>query len=145
MVSANDMAPEAQVIRYDGIHCNLLLEQLAPRVVVLRISGTDVGEFAEAPMKALNDWIVRSGPIDFFIDARQVRGASMEVSGEWAAWLNTNKEVLRSVTMLTGSRYIQITADFVRRYAGMQEIMRICTESAVFDSILSEALSANAG
>src|SRR5579872_992003 len=133
MVRAIDMAPQTQVIRYDGIHCNLLLEQLQPRVVVLRISGTDVGEFAEAPMEALNDWIVRSGPIDFFIDAREVRGASMDVSGDWAGWLNNHKEALTSVTMLTGSRYIQITADFVRRYAGMQEIMRICTEPAVFD------------
>ena len=38
-----------QEIRYDGIHCNLIIQRF-PRVVVLRISGSDVGEFGEAPM-----------------------------------------------------------------------------------------------
>jgi len=127
-------------ILYDGIHCNLLIQQFPDRVVVLRISGTDIGEFGEAPMKALNDWVAGSGPIAFFIDARDVRGASIEVSGEWAGWLNTHKAVLRSVTMLTGSRFIQITAEFVRRFASLEGIMRICSEPEVFDGALAEAI-----
>jgi hypothetical protein len=134
------MGTEPGEIRYEGIHCNFHIEQFPNRVVVLRISGTDVGEFGESPMKALNDWVNSAGPVDFFIDARDVRGASMEVSGEWAGWLDTHKEALRSVTMLTGSRYIQITAEFVRRFASLEGIMRICTEAAVFDRSLAEAL-----
>jgi hypothetical protein len=134
------MALKPQEIRYDGIHCNLLLEQSPNRVVLLRISGTDVGEFGDAPMKALNDWVTGSGPIDLFIDARDVRGASIDVSGEWAGWLNAHKEALRTVTMLTGSRFIQITAEFVRRFASLEGIMRICTEPAVFDRALTQAL-----
>ena|SRR6266567_1729012 len=101
------MAAEPQKLRYEGVHCNLAIEQRPNRVVVLRISGTDVGEFGDAPMKALSDWVTGFGPIDFFIDARDVRGASIEVSGEWAGWLDAHKEALRTVTMLTGSRFIQ--------------------------------------
>jgi len=41
--------------------------------------------------------------------------------------------------MLTGSRFIEITAEFVRRFADLQGIMRIGTEPAVFDQILTEA------
>src|SRR5437868_4823049 len=104
------MAPKPRELRYEGIHCNLLIERPSDRVVVLKITGTDVGEFGEAPMKALNDWVTGSGPIDFFIDAREVRGASIDVSGEWASWLGAHKEALRTVTMLTGSRFIQVTA-----------------------------------
>jgi hypothetical protein len=88
----------------------------------------------------LAGWIASSDPIDFFIDARDVRGASIEVSGEWAGWLNAHKELLKSITMLTGSRFIQVTAEFVRRFASLEGIMRICTEPAVFDRVLSEAL-----
>lgn len=130
----------AREIRFNGIHCNLLIEQFPNQVVVLRINGTDVGEFGEAPMKALNAWINGSDPVDFFIDARDVRGASIDVSGEWAGWLSAHREVLKSVTMLTGSRFIQVTAEFVRRFASLEGLMRICTEDGVFDSALAEAL-----
>src|SRR4029077_1009209 len=107
---------------------------------VLRISGSDVGEFGEAPMLALHDWLSEADPVEFFIDARDVRGASIEVSGEWAQWLGKHKMKLRTVTMLTGSRFIQVTAEFVRRFADLEGIMRICTEAEVFDSVLAEAL-----
>src|SRR5581483_4351714 len=114
------MTAKPAPIRYDGIHCNLLIEQLPNQVVVLRISGTDIGEFGDAPMQALNGWLAGSSPVDFFIDARNVRGASIEVSGDWAAWLRLSKDALKSVTMLTGSRFIQVTAEFVRRFAGLE-------------------------
>lgn len=127
-------------IRFDGIHCNLSIERLAVRVVLMRIGGTDVGEFGDAPMKALEEHIADSSPVHLFIDARDVRGASIEVSGEWAAWLSGHKRALTSVTMLTGSRFIQITAEFVRRFASLEGSMRICTDPAVFEQALLEVL-----
>jgi hypothetical protein len=137
------LASEEREIRYDGVHCNLIIQRFLSRVVVLRISGSDVGEFGEAPMKALNDSVTSSGPIDLFIDARDVRGASIDVSGEWARWLSSRKPGLRTITMLTGSRFIEITAAFVRRFASLEGIMRICNDPAVFDFALAEALKAD--
>jgi hypothetical protein len=81
-------------------------------------------------------------PIRFFIDARDVRGASIEVSGEWAAWLRGHRTHLREINMLTGSRFIEVTADFVRRFAALEGVMRIYTEPAAFDAALAEALTA---
>jgi len=129
-----------QEVCYDGLHCSLILQRFLPGVIVLRISGSDIGEFGEAPMNALNGWIASSGPIDFFIDARDVRGASMGVSAEWARWLGAHKPALETVTMLTGSRFIQVTAEFVRRFSDLEGVMRICTEPEVFDSALAKAL-----
>jgi hypothetical protein len=127
-------------LRYEGIHCTLTIQQPAPNVIVLRISGSDVGEFGEAPMKALDGWLTSGSPVQFFIDARDVRGASIEVSGDWAVWLTASRDSLETVTMLTGSRLIQITAEFVRRFAGLQGAMQICTEPAIFDFALAGAL-----
>ena len=79
-------------------------------------------------------------PVQLFIDARDVPGVSIAVSGEWAAWLQAHKSQLRNVSMLTGSRFVEVTADFVRRFAALQGIMRIYTEPAAFDAALSEAL-----
>jgi len=130
------MGPDTQEIRFDGIHCNLAIERLANRVVLVRISGTDIGEFGDAPMRALDDWLNGSSPVHFFIDARDVRGASIEVSGDWANWLSARKPVLESVTMLTGSRFIQITAEFVRRFASLEGSMWICNDALVFEHAL---------
>lgn len=106
--------------------------------MVLKISGTDVGEFGDAPMRALDDAVRGSEGVQLFIDARDVRGASIEVSGDWAGWLNRHRSILGSVTMLTGSRFVQITAEFVRRFASLEGSMRICTDPDVFDQALAE-------
>jgi hypothetical protein len=127
-------------IRFDGVHCSIVLEQLANLVVLLRISGTDTGELGNVPMQALDDWLTTPTPVKLFIDARAVRGASIDVSSEWAGWLSAHRNQLATVTMLTGSRFIQITAEFVRRFADLNGIMWVCTEPEVFDLALSQAL-----
>jgi len=132
-------SPDAKEVRFDGIHCNLTIQRPSARVALMRITGTDVGEFGDAPMKALDDWIDGTFPLDLFIDARDVRGASIEVSGDWAGWLNGRRAALGSVTMLTGSRFIHVTAEFVRRFANLEGCMRICSDPAVFQQALREA------
>jgi len=143
MVGQSLQSEEPREIRYDGIHCNLAIQRLSPGVVVLKISGSDVGEFGDAPMLALNQWLAGAESVQFFIDARDVRGASIDVSGEWARWLRAHKVELSTITMLTGSRFILMTAEFVRRFSALEGVMRICTEPSVFENALAEALQAN--
>lgn len=133
------MAPDTREFRFEGVHCNLAIEKRSHQVVLMKIGGTDVGEFGDAPMKALHDWVQGPSAVDLFIDARDVRGASIEVSGDWAGWLNAHKPFLRSVTMLTGSRFVHVTAEFVRRFASLEGSMRICTDPAVFEQSLLES------
>jgi hypothetical protein len=137
------METEAQrEVQYDGVHCTLIIQKPSPRIVVLRISGTDVGEFGDAPMLELNQYLAVANPIQLFIDAREVRGASIAVSGAWAKWLRSQREHLSEINMLTGSRFIEVTADFVRRFADLQTVMRIYTEAEAFDAALAESLQA---
>jgi hypothetical protein len=131
---------QAEETRFDGIHCDLVIEKPSPGVLVMKIRGTDIGEFRSAPMKALDDCLDHGCPVDLFIDARDVRGASIEVSCDWAGWLNARRAHLRSVTMLTGSRFIQVTAEFVRRFAHLEGSMRICTDPAAFEQALQEVI-----
>jgi hypothetical protein len=41
-----DTSPRSAV-RFDGAHCSIVIERPSPCVVVLRISGRDVGEFGD--------------------------------------------------------------------------------------------------
>jgi hypothetical protein len=122
---------------YEGIHCRLTIERPAPGVLVLRLSGSDVGEFGDAPMKALDQDLAK-GPARLFIDARAVKGASIDVSNDWALWLRARRTSFTQISMLTGAPFVQLTAKFVQRFAELGELMRIYTDSKAFDSALKK-------
>lgn len=128
-------------VLYEGVHCRLAVERPAPALVVVRLAGWDAGEFGDVPMQELAKDLAGSRPIELFIDARAVRGTSIEVSGEWAQWLGKHRSRFQHITMLTGSRFIQLTANFVRRFADLGEVMRIYTDPAAFDAALVERIA----
>lgn len=130
-------------MRFDGVECAMVIRRPARGVVVLDISGNDIGELGAAPFQELEKDLLGAKAIELFIDARATRLASLDVSSDWAHWLARNRTKFRHVSMLTGSRFIQITASFVRRFAELGDRMRLYTEPAVFDGALSNA-TANA-
>jgi hypothetical protein len=132
-------AGSRDVVR-EGVHCRLAIDRPATGIVVVKLSGWDAGEFGDLPMRELARDLVADRPIELFIDARDVKGASIEVSGEWARWLATNRAHFQHISMLTGSRFVQLTANFVRRFAELGDIMRIYTDPAAFDLALLESI-----
>lgn len=129
--------PDVTELTFEEPHSTLRLRRPAPGVVVLTISGTDIGEHGSAPFEALEQ-DVRSGPFHLFVDARDSRGVTVEVSGEWCRWLADHRASLRSVQMLTGSRFVQVTATFIRNFAALGELMRIYTEVPAFEEELAK-------
>jgi hypothetical protein len=131
--------PDITELVWNGPHSTLRLRRPAPGVVVLVITGTDIGEHGSSPFEALELDVV-TGPFHFFIDARESRGVSVEVSSEWRRWLSDHRGALLSVHMLPGSRYVHVTATFVRSFAELGELMRIHTEPAEFERELARRL-----
>jgi hypothetical protein len=126
--------------RLEAQHCTMTIEEPAPGVVVVVIEGTDIGDLGDAPFRILAPMIASDRQVELFIDARRARGPSIDVSGDWALWLTRHRGELRHVSMLTANRFVQLTADFVRRFAELGERMRIYTEPAAFEGALSNAL-----
>ena len=122
-------------MRYEGVHASVAVERPAAHVVLLKLSGWDVGEFGDAPMKEIEKDL-GAAPVALFIDARATKGATIEVSAEWAQWLRKNRASFSHVSMLTGSPFVQLTAKFVQRFADLGEVMRIYTDAAAFDAAL---------
>jgi hypothetical protein len=116
----------------------LSVERPAPAVVVLIITGTDIGEHGDGPFAELAS-DADAGPFELFVDARESRGVAMDVSGRWARWLAARRATLRRVNMLTGSRFVELTANFVRDFSELGENMRIYTDAAAFDADLAAA------
>jgi hypothetical protein len=129
---------------FEGVHCTMRVAELAPRVLLVKISGRDVGEHGDAPMTTLGRLLPPSGKVEVFIDAREAMGPSTDVSAAWAQWLATNKPSFAAISMLTGTRFLQMTAGFVRKYAELGDVMRIYTDPSAFDTALSLSLASNA-
>ena len=104
----------------------------------MTIAGRDAGEHGDGPQRALEE-LLRAGPYALYIDARATTGASVDVSNIWAQWLRAHRDQLHAIHMLTGSKFVQLTADFVRRFAELGDAMRIYTEGAAFDEALRAA------
>jgi hypothetical protein len=125
---------------FEGVHCRLNIERPRRGMVIFHVSGRDVNEFGEEPMRDLEEDL-RSGPIELFIDARHAQGPSIDVSALWATWLRKHRESFSRVSMLTRSRFVQLTADFVRNYGEMGNRMRIYSDPAAFDTAVALALA----
>lgn len=127
-------------VHYEGYYCDLRIDSPAEAVVVLTISGSDVGEFGAAPMAHLEKYESTGSTVELYIDARETRSASVEVSNDWAQWLAGHKESFSHISMLTGSKFIQITAGFVRSFSNLEERMRIYTDESAFDRALAASI-----
>src|SRR4051794_24045041 len=99
--------------RFEGNHSTMVLTRPSQHVVVMVVSGRDAGEHGDRPMRLLDEEL-RTGPFTLFIDARKTSGASVDVSNVWAQWLRLRRDQLHRVHMLTGTKFVQLTADFVR-------------------------------
>lgn len=132
------------VRRLQGLHCEMMVRRPAARVVVLTIRGHDIGEFGAAPMLEIEQYLRDDGPIELFIDA-STAVASLDVSGDWARWLAQHRQSCRSITMLAGSRLVEVTAKFVRGFAELREIMTIVSDPAEFERRLVAATGQSGG
>lgn len=126
--------------RLEGVNGSMRIDEPAPGVVLVVIEGTDIGELGDAPFRVLAPLLEGDRPVEMFIDARDARGPSIDVSNDWALWLARHRDRLRHVSMLTANRFVQLTADFVRRFADLGDLMRLYTDPAVFEGALSNAL-----
>jgi hypothetical protein len=124
---------------FEGMNCAIEVRRPAPGVVVVALSGTDIGELGEAPFHELQADLADHGTITLFIDARSGRAASVDVSGRWASWLRTHRTRLHRVHMLCATRLIALSAEMVRRFAELGEDMVLYREEAAFEAELRQA------
>ena len=130
------MAPTPRT--FEGLHSTIVIARPAQHIVLMTITGRDAGEHGDGPQRALDEEL-RSGTYALFIDARRTLGASVDVSNVWAQWLRSHRDQLQQIHMLTHTRFVQLTADFVRRFAELGDAMLIYTDGAAFDEALRGA------
>jgi len=124
--------------RLRAVHAAITIGRPSPRVVLVTITGQDTGELGDAPFREIEKHLGGSERPEIFVDARATLGASVDVSAAWASWLMDNKARYARLSILTGSRFIELTASFVQRFTALGDQMRIYTEPAAFEAALRE-------
>lgn len=123
----------------EGRHATFRLERPGRSVLLLVVSGHDTGEHEDRVFQLLEEEL-RSGPAFLFADARHTRAASTDVSHWWAQWLAAHREQLLGIHLLPGSWFIQMTGEFVRRSAGLEDLMQIHGSPLECDTALRDAI-----
>jgi hypothetical protein len=131
------MRASAHEAEWQSTSSSLQIRRPAPGVVVLVATGTDIGEHGDGPFAELAT--DAEAPFELFVDARESRAVALDVSGHWARWLAARHTTLVQVNMLTGSRFVQLTANFVRDFAELGDRMRIYTDPIAFEEALAAA------
>lgn len=127
-------------VKFQTLYCTISVARPGAAIVLVRFAGRDVGELGDAPFREVERDLDAHGVVELFIDAREGEGATIDVSAQWAQWLKANKKRFHVVNMLAGTRFIQLSADFVRTFADLGEVMRIFGDVAAFDTELVSAI-----
>jgi hypothetical protein len=62
------------------------------------------------------------------------------VSADWARWMTTHRDRIQRLSILCGSRFVELTAGFVQKFTQFGSRMRIYTESEAFEEALRVAV-----
>jgi hypothetical protein len=126
-------------VRLKSERCTFIFWRPRPGVVVLRIVGEDRGEFGNTPMDELRGDISRYAPIELFIEMADSAEARMPVQEAWTDWFNTHRPALKSVSILTRSKYMHFTAEMVKFFSRTGELIRVYLEETPFEEALQRA------
>ena len=130
---------EEGAIRLSSGPCSFTFWRPRPGVVIMRIMGTDHGEFGTAPMDELREDIRRWAPIELFIEMADSAEARLPVQDAWTDWFNTHRAALKSVSILTRSKYMHFTAEVVKFFSRTGELIRVYLEPEPFEEALARA------
>ena len=124
-------------VRFAAGNCAIEIARVGPNRLLVTLQGRDSGALGDAPFRTLED-MTKDGPgVDLFIDLEHAEGATLDVSGSWAVWMRRNRDRFNSVNMLTGTAFVQLSAQAVKRFSELGERAKIYSSRRDFDEALA--------
>jgi hypothetical protein len=126
-------------VRVSSERCSYTYRRLRPGVVFIRIQGDDKGELGEAPRDELREDLSRYAPVELFFEMDESTGANRPVQEAWTEWFSTLRPALKSVSVLTRSKYMHVSAELVKLFSRTGELIRVYLEPQPFEEALKRA------
>lgn len=120
--------------------CRFVFTRLRPGVVLVSIFGPDSGEFGAAPFEELEAELQRFGqPLELFVDTRATARVPGGVTDAWTSWFVRHQGSLTRVSILVGSKAVQLAVSMVQHFSRTGGLMTIYTEPAEFQQAIGRA------
>jgi hypothetical protein len=113
--------------------CRFDYRRLRPGALLVAICGHDTGQFGTATLDEIRLELLRHRPLELFIDAREALGPAVSVSTEWTNFFALNRDQLRRVNVLVGSKVVELTIAIAQHLSRTGNLIQIYSDPEVFD------------
>jgi hypothetical protein len=113
--------------------------RLTPGALLVTISGNDQGQFGTSALDEIRLEILRHGRLELLVDAEQAELVTVEVSQEWTRFFATTREQLTRVSVLTGSKLINLTVAIAQHLSQTGNLIQIYSDRSLFEVALAKA------
>ncbi|HTQ35836.1 MAG TPA: hypothetical protein VMH77_02265 [Steroidobacteraceae bacterium] len=119
--------------------CTFTFLRLRPGAMLVKIAGHDRGQFGTRALDEVRLEILRNRPLELFVDAREAVAAATSVSAEWTRFFELNREHLRRVCVLVGSKVLYLTVAIAQHLSRTGNLIQILSDAEIFDAQLAGA------
>lgn len=137
-VPVREQLPDGSV-RLSAGGCTFVFRRLRPGAMLVTINGHDTGQFGTSTLDEIRLEMMRHRPLELFVDARDAIGAAVSVSDEWTRFFSLNREQLRRVSVLVGSRVVYLTVAIAQHLSRTGNLLQIYSDPETFDARVNGA------
>jgi hypothetical protein len=116
-----------------------VFRRLIPGALLVTITGTDQGQFGTAALDEIRLEILRQGAVELLIDAENAELVTVEVSKEWTRFFTDTRHQLKRVSVLTGSKLINLTVAIAQHLSQTGNLIQIYSDRDLFQIALAKA------
>lgn len=132
--------PDGTVIVRDG-RCSFTFRR-RPGVMEIVIEGVDNGQLGSAPLDEVAMALVRERPLELFIDTTRASMPAVSVSREWTRFFALNRESLKRVSVLVGSKSVELTVAIAQHLSQTGKLIQIYSDEEIYEARKAQALKA---
>lgn len=129
-------------VKLSGGDCVFRFHRPRPGIVVVRISGDDVGQFGSATMdEVAKEFDQVKTPIELFIDATKAVGPVTKVMEAWATWFETHHRRLKHVDILIPpeAKVLHLTVAIARHLSRTGDLISIHLDAENFHRAVNQS------
>jgi len=122
-------------LRLSDDACIFLYRRLRPGVLLTLVRGRDTDQFGTTPLDIIDrECRLFQRPVEWFLDASQVKRASITVSDKWTAWLREHPGALAKMHVLTNSKETRLMVEIARHFSDSSDRLTLYADREAWAS-----------
>jgi hypothetical protein len=128
-----EISPDGSVVVADS-RCKVVFRRIRRGVLEIRIAGVDNGQFGTAVIDEVTVALLRERPLELFIDAGEASIPAVSVAKGWTHFFALNRDYLKRVRILVGSKAVALTMEIVRHLSDTGDLVQIYSDRELYDA-----------